>query len=154
MQQIQTDSDWTKRLYYVLSIGQYTTALFMLLFAAGITLLAIHTLTHSLERQQKEILVLELIGAPPLLIRGPLLYRGMCLGFISSLLACGIIFLLFYLLQSPITALANTYHAQFRLQSLSLKGVALTVLYCTLLGWGGAWSAFMWHNKKRQRHAF
>lgn len=154
VQQVQTDSDWVTRLYYVLRIGQYTTMLFMMLFTTAIILLTIHTLANSLARQQKEILVLELIGAPPLLIRGPLLYRGICLGFVSSLLACGIITLLFYLLQSPITALANSYHSQFALQSLSLNGVSIAVLGCTLLGWLSAWGAFMWHHHRRGRHAF
>lgn len=149
VQQVQVDSSWIKRMYYLLETGQHLAACLMLLFTCGVVLITTHTLQHSLEQHRQEILVLQLMGAPSLMIRGPLLYRGIWLGLVSGLLALGIIFLLFHGMQPSVSALAATYGTSFRLHALSASFSFITLTCCTILGWAGAHIAFLSHKKRQ-----
>lgn len=152
--QIQADSIWMQRLHYLLNTAQHLISAVMLLFICGIILITTHTLHHSLRALKQETMVLQLIGAPLLMIRGPLLYRGMCLGFVSSLLACTVVTYLLQILQPSITAFAQTYASQFQLSTLTPASLLAVILSCAALGWFGAWVAFFLYQKKQARMAY
>jgi cell division transport system permease protein len=134
----QLDINWVTRLYDIILIGEKLTKVLSLLFAAGIVLIIGHTLRAQLAHHLKEIQVLRLLGATNGFIRRPLLYRGTMYGLLGGAIAWTAITGLIFVLQSPVSRLAETYQATFTLSSLSwVSGVAMLVI-CGLLGFCGA----------------
>ena len=135
----QLDLNWATRLYNIVAIGKNITTALSLIFCFSVVVIIGHTLRSSLSHHKNEIYILRLMGATQSYIRRPLLYRGIFYGLLGGMLAWFLTALFIAQLQTPVTALAETYHTLFRLKTLSfMDGLAL-LLITALLGFLSAW---------------
>ena len=82
---------------------------------------------------------MRLIGATNAYIQRPLLYRGVLYGLSGGLVAWGLINLFLFQLQKPVSQLAQTYHAAFRLHIISFSLGFDILLASILAGLISAW---------------
>lgn len=135
----QLDMNWVTRLFDVITIGKKVTNALSLLFGVGVILIIGHTLRASLSSHVNEIQVMRLVGATNAYIRRPLLYRGILYGLLGGVTAWILINLFLFQLQSPVLALAQTYHAPFQLQNISFMLGGIVLFISAFAGLISAW---------------
>lgn len=130
----QLDLNWATRLYDIVTIGKNITNTLSILFGFSVLVIIGHTLKHSLTNHTKEISILRLMGATNAYIRRPLLYRGVLYGLLGGIMAWIFVNLFMLQLQSPISALAGTYHTEFQLHVLSFSQGIILLGIASILG--------------------
>jgi cell division transport system permease protein len=144
---VHLESEWTERLLALIKLGNRVAMLLSLLFSLGVLFIVAHTIEAATHRNQQEINLLQLIGAPISYIRRPFLYIGALLGIGASFVSMLLIFILFIFIQNPLNQFLHSYHLQNAPSILGLW-VFVPILFCSLsLGWLGAWIAFYKYNK-------
>ncbi|MBB3191173.1 permease-like cell division protein FtsX [Halomonas cerina] len=137
--EVRLDLAWLERLRHLAALGQRVILALGVLFGLGVLLVVGNTIRLAVENRRQEIEVVTLIGATHAFVRRPFLYSGAWFGLGGGLLACGLLVLGRDWLSAPVTALAASYGANFRLPALGMEGSAILLACSTLLGWLGAW---------------
>jgi len=136
VENIEIDSEWIKRLFYLVQIGQRIFYTLTFIFSIGVMLIVGNTIRLILQDHHQEILVLRLIGATKIFIRRPFLYRGFLYGALGGMLAWCLVSLVLLWLATPLQALSESYGTLLYLKGLdSILGVS------GMLGLLGSWIA-------------
>ncbi len=139
---IHLDFKWLERLLALLSLANRVTYLLSCLFGVGIILIVSHTIQGATQKNHKEMILLDLIGAQLSYIRRPLLYLGSFLGLGAGLITLLLLYLLLFILKHPINELLQSYNFQSSFVILNLPPSFRILIFSTFLGWLGAWIAF------------
>ncbi|XKE45044.1 permease-like cell division protein FtsX [Halomonas organivorans] len=143
--EVRLDLAWLERLRHLAELGRRVGLGLAVLFGLGVLLVVGNTIRLAVENRRQEIEVVTLIGATHAFVRRPFLYSGAWYGLGGGLLAWGLLTLGSDWLAAPVSALAASYGASFRLPGLGLTGSAMLLGCSTLLGWLGAWIAVSRH---------
>ncbi|WP_236645327.1 permease-like cell division protein FtsX [Aidingimonas lacisalsi] len=143
--EMRLDLAWLERLRRLAELGQRLALALGALFGLGVLLIVGNTIRLAVESRRQEIEVVTLIGATHAFVRRPFLYSGAWYGLGGGLLAWGLLSLGGQWLASPVTALAESYGADFRMPTLDWLGSAVLLLSSILLSWLGAWMAVNRH---------
>lgn len=145
VEHVQVDSEWARKLYAVLRVGQALVAVLALLLGAAVVTVTFNTIRLQILTRQEEIEVTRLIGATHGYIRRPFLYAGTVQGLVGALVAYLLVFLISLWLNHHLSDLAALYSGQFQLKGLSTLNALVLVLISGLLGWLGAWLSVSRH---------
>lgn len=145
VEQVQIDLDWVRRMQAFMALGQQIVMGLALLLSLGVLLALGNTIRLAIENRRDEIVIIKLVGGTDGFVRRPFLYTGAWYGLFGGVLACILVSIGFAFLAEPVSALANTYHSEFRLRGLGGDGVASLLLISALLGLMGAWLAVSRH---------
>jgi cell division transport system permease protein len=145
VEEVRLDLAWIERLRHLAELGRRATLALAVLFGLGVLLVVGNTIRLAVESRRQEIEVVTLIGATHAFVRRPFLYSGAWYGLGGGLLAWGLLTLGSGWLAAPISALAESYGAGYRLPRLGGSGSAILLACSTLLGWLGAWIAVSRH---------
>lgn len=138
---VQLDTEWVKRLYYLIDLGKKIATTMLSVLGIGVILI-IHTAIRSvLSASPQEIAILKLFGANHAFIRRPFLYTGLWYGLFGGVTAWFLINLLIWRLQEPINNIINSYHSDFVLSILSMDDGIKLISISMLLGLVGSWLA-------------
>ncbi|RCV89126.1 permease-like cell division protein FtsX [Billgrantia montanilacus] len=143
--EVRLDLAWLERLRHLAELGSRVALALAVLFGLGVLLVVGNTIRLAVESRRREIEVVMLIGATHAFVRRPFLYSGAWYGLGGGLLAWGLLGLGNEWLAAPVSALAASYGATFRLPQLGISGSATLLICSTLLGWLGAWIAVSRH---------
>ncbi|AMD02061.1 permease-like cell division protein FtsX [Halomonas chromatireducens] len=143
--EVRLDLAWLERLRHLAELGSRVALALGVLFGLGVLLVVGNTIRLAVESRRREIEVVMLIGATHAFVRRPFLYSGAWYGLGGGLLAWGLLGLGSEWLAAPVSALAASYGATFRLPQLGAAGSATLLICSTLLGWLGAWIAVSRH---------
>lgn len=139
------DMGWLQKLYQIMQLAQLLVTSLGLLLSLGVLLVIGNTIRLAIENRRDEILVVKLVGGTDSFVRRPFLYTGFWYGIGGGVLALMILALAQWALSGPVTALADLYHSQYRLQGLGVTTSCQLVLATGVLGLLGAWLAVSRH---------
>ena len=105
----QMDQQWVQRLFDLMQLLSHIAYGLAILFALGVMLMTSNTMRLALQSHREEITVLRLIGTKRHVILRPLLYQGLWLGFLSSLIAAILIIVCMLWFAVPLEHLLQTY---------------------------------------------
>jgi len=145
---VQIDMAWLQRLESMMEIGRRAAAILAGLLAIAILVIVGNTLRLTIYNNRQEILVSKLIGATTPFIRRPFLYIGFWYGLFAALLAWLVLQILLWLLNAPITELAQLYQSEFSVNGLNFVNSLIFLCFSIFLGVFGAWLAVSRHLKK------
>lgn len=143
--EVRLDLAWIERLAQLAELGRRVALALAMLFGLGVLLIVGNTIRLAVESRRQEIEVVTLIGATHAFVRRPFLYSGAWYGLGGGMLAWALLSLGGQWLAAPVTALAESYGAQFAMPQLDGLGSAILLLSSTLLGLLGAWIAVSRH---------
>lgn len=135
----QLDLAWVQRLNALVTLAKRIAVLLALMLGVGVVLVIGNTVRLAIENRRAEIVVVKLVGGTDAYVSRPFLYTGLWYGVGGGLLAVLLVAFALFLLQGPVSALMQTYKAEFRLQGLGITNSFLVLLGAALLGWLGAW---------------
>lgn len=141
VESVHADSIWAERLQAMLGIGRQIVLLLATLFGLALVAIASNAIRAQILARRDEIEVSRLIGATDRYIRRPFLYYGALQGASGALAALGILSLLGFALDGPVSQLATLYGSPFRLVLLGPAEGAIVLGAATLFSWLGAWIA-------------
>lgn len=150
---VQHDAQWRARLGAWLGFGRRMTWLTAVLLGVGVLLVVGNTVRLELQSRSEEIQTVQLLGATDGFVRRPFLYLGAWYGALAAMLAIGIAVVVRQALQTPVSALVESYGSRFSLKgldplfALAVFGIAVT------LGWLGAWLAAGHHLRQAMPQA-
>jgi cell division transport system permease protein len=104
-----------------------------------------NTIRLDIENRRAEIEVTKLVGGSDAFVRRPFLYTGFWYGLVGGALACGLVALGAWLLQTPVNRLAGLYGSDFRLIGLDPRTIAGLLGGGAVLGWLGSFLAASRH---------
>lgn len=138
---VQLDLDWLKRFYALLDVARQ--GLYML---TGLLVLAVvftigNTVRLIIENRRDEIELIKLIGASNGFVRRPFLYSGFWFGLCGAAIACGLVYLLLFMLQAPLQHLFVLYGSSAHINALNLLEILILFTGSVALGLIGAWLA-------------
>lgn len=146
---VQVDSEWARRLYAVLRVGQALVAVLALLLGAAVVAVTFNTIRLQILTRQEEIEVTRLIGATNDYIRRPFLYAGAVQGIVGAAIAWLLVVAIAHWLNFHLSDLSVLYTGEFRLKGLTALDSGLLLAFSGLLGWLGAWlsvSRHLWRS--------
>lgn len=136
----QMDMDWVARLQSMMQVFSRIVVLLSGLLALAVVFITGNTIRSELQARHDEVVVTKLVGGTNTFICLPFLYAGFWYGFISGILAWGIITLMLVMINGPIEQLSLLYQSQFTLHFMSFSESALLVLAASVLGVIGAFA--------------
>lgn len=142
---VQVDTEWVKRFHSMLDVVRRLLVLVAALLAAGVVVIVGNTIRLDIENRRVEIEVTKLVGGSDAFVRRPFLYTGFWYGLVGGALACGLVALGAWLLQTPVNRLAGLYGSDFRLIGLDPRTIAGLLGGGAILGWLGSWLAASRH---------
>lgn len=145
VQHVQVDSEWARRLYAVLRVGQALVAVLATLLGAAVVAVTFNTIRLQILTRQEEIEVTRLIGATNGYIRRPFLYAGAVQGIAGAVVAYLLVALIAFWLNHHLSDLSVLYTGEFRLRGLTPVDIGLLLGLSGLLGWVGAWLSVSRH---------
>ena len=86
-----------------------------------------------------------MIGATTAYIRRPFLYSGIWYGLFGGVISLVFVHLALLFLISPVDELAKLYGSSFSIKGLGLKVTLYILLFSSILGLVGAWTAVSSH---------
>lgn len=143
--EVRLDLAWIERLAQLAELGQRVALALAVLFGLGVLLIVGNTIRLAVESRRQEIEVVTLIGATQAFVRRPFLYSGAWYGLGGGILAWLLLRLGGQWLAAPVTALADSYGAQFAMPQLDSLGSSILLFSSILLGLLGAWIAVSRH---------
>jgi cell division transport system permease protein len=141
------DLAWVQRLAALLELGQRILLALAGALIATVLLVIGNTIRLGFESRRDEVHILKLLGATDGFVRRPFLYSGLWTGLAGGVLACIVVALFFYWLDSPVRGLAKLYQSAFQLTGLDARTVLALLAGSALLGISGAWLAINRHLK-------
>lgn len=145
VEHVQVDSEWARRLYAVLRVGQALVAVLALLLGTAVVAVTFNTIRLQILTRQEEIEVTRLIGATNGYIRRPFLYAGAVQGVVGAGIAYLLVVLIAFWLNHHLRDLSILYTGEFRLRGLTPVDLGLLLGLSGLLGWLGAWLSVSRH---------
>ena len=142
---VQTDSDWMRRLDAVIRLGRTGLILLGVLLSRALIAVTFNTIRLQILTQHDEIEVSRLVGATDAYIHRPFLYLGGFLGFLGGLFALGLVLAGINIMNRDVATLASLYGSQFRLGSLGTQDCLAFLLFSGLLGWLGSFLSVSAH---------
>lgn len=139
IQLVQMDLAWLERLNGFLQIAQRAASLITALLGLAVLLIISNTIRLELQNRRDEIDITRLVGATPAFIMRPFIYSGFWHGLFGGVLACLLVNLSIWLIDSPTSSLANLYNSSFSLQNMSFYHAILWVIFAISLGITGSW---------------
>ncbi len=136
---VQMDSLWVQRLTDLIDLGKRLTYGLIILFGFAVILITGNTIRLQIQKHQKEITVLKLVGATHAFIRRPLLYQGLLYGLGGGLIAWLLVTALLLWLKTPAQSLIQSYDKALFWYSLPADQALWILASCALLGLIGAW---------------
>ena len=143
--EVSLDMDWVRRLRELMVLGQRIVYALASLLALGVLIAIGNTIRLAIENRRDEIVVTKLVGGTDGFVRRPFLYSGGWYGLLGGLLACFLVAMGYWTINSPVTRLASAYHSDFRLAGLGFAGNCALLGLSVLLGWLGSWLAVSRH---------
>lgn len=144
----QLDLEWIKRLNGIIDIIQRGLLVAVALLAIAVILVVGNTIRLEIENRRDEIIITKLFGATHAFIRRPFLYDGMWFGFLGGLLSCALVFAMLWLLSEPVAHLITLYSSDFEPVYPAPLEMMGCILFGSLLGYLGAWTAVTQHLYK------
>lgn len=141
----QLDLQWVERLQRFLQLAQRASTGLMSILALAVLFIVGNTIRLAIEGRRAEIVVVKLVGGTNRYVARPFLYAGAYYGLAGSLLACILLNLMMWAIQSPAAALLALYDSDFQLHTLGVGFTLLLLALGTLLGWLGAWISVHQH---------
>ncbi len=141
VESVHADSAWAERLQALLGIGKHVVLLLGTLFGLALIAITSNAIRAQILIRRDEIVVSRLIGATDRYIRRPFLYYGALQGATGALTAIGVLALLGFALEGPVSELATLYGSPFRLAGLGTIESGIVLISATLFSWLGAWFA-------------
>ncbi len=145
---VQHDAQWRARLGAWLGFGRRMTMLAAALLGLGVLLVVGNTVRLDIQGRAEEIQTVQLLGATDGFVRRPFLYLGAWYGALAALLAIAIAAAARYALQSPVSALVESYGSSFALRGLDPMAALGVLAGAMTLGWLGAWLAAGHHLRQ------
>ncbi len=143
----QYDSQWIKRLLYLLDIINRVIIILSTLLAIGVLLIVGNTIRLSIYNRRAEIEITKLFGGTDSFIQRPFLYSGLWYGAFGGIIAWVLITVSMQLLSEPVKQLANLYASNFQLIGLGFRNSLLLVAIGIALGLVGSWISVKRHLK-------
>ena len=141
----QFDRQWIERLFAIIEIVRKAVIILGIGLAIAVLVIVGNTIRLAIYNRRSEIEVNKLFGATDAFIQRPFLYSGLFHGLGGGLVAWAMLSLSLFLMDAPVSRLADLYASQFRLQGLGLvESLALLGIGATL-GLGGSWIAVKRH---------
>jgi cell division transport system permease protein len=141
----QYDSQWIKRLVYLLDIINRVIIILSTLLAVGVLLIVGNTIRLSIYNRRAEIEISKLFGGTDSFIQRPFLYSGLWYGAFGGIMAWVLIMISMEVLQSPVKQLANLYASDFQLIGLGFINSLLLIVIGIFLGLVGSWISVKRH---------
>jgi cell division transport system permease protein len=139
------DTQWVRRFQAIVALTQRVVLLLAGILGLGVLLVVGNTIRLEIENRRAEVQIMEQVGATPGFIRRPFLYLGAWYGLLGGIAAWLLIVAALWLLQGPVSRLAELYQTQFGLLGLG-PGEALALLAgSVLLGLAGGWLSVSRH---------
>lgn len=135
----QLDRDWVERLYSVINLVDRISVVLGLALAIAVLLTIGNTMRLILKKYQKEIELMNLLGAKKTYIRRPYIYMGLLYGLGGALLAWCLLALALAMLHGPLVQLAGIYHLPMSYHILPMDILPGLLITGCLLGATGAW---------------
>lgn len=136
----QMDMDWVARLQSMMQVFSRIVVLLSSLLALAVMFITGNTIRSELQARHDEVVVTKLVGGTNTFICLPFLYAGFWYGFISGILAWGIITLMLVIINGPIEQLSLLYQSQFTLHFMNFSESVLLILAASVLGVIGAFA--------------
>jgi cell division transport system permease protein len=143
----QYDSQWIKRLVYLLDIINRLIIILSTLLAIGVLLIVGNTIRLSIYNRRSEIEITKLFGGTDSFIQRPFLYSGLWYGAFGGLIAWVLITISMQMLRGPVKQLANLYASDFQLIGLGIINSILLIAIGIALGLFGSWISVKRHLK-------
>ena len=134
----QMDMDWVVRLQSMMQIVNRVLLLLSVLLALAVAFVTGNTIRLELQARRDEVIVNKLVGATNHFIFLPFLYSGFWFGFISGLLAWGLILLMLLMINTPVEQLSLLYQSHFELHFMSFIESLLLLSAASVQGILGA----------------
>jgi cell division transport system permease protein len=141
------DSQWIKRLVYLLDIVNRIIIILSTLLAIGVLLIVGNTIRLSIYNRRSEIEITKLFGGTDSFIQRPFLYSGLWYGAFGGLIAWILITTSMQMLRGPVKQLANLYASDFQLIGLGFLNSLLLIAIGIALGLFGSWISVKRHLK-------
>ncbi len=141
----QYDSQWIKRLLYILDIINRVIIILSTLLAIGVLLIVGNTIRLSIYNRRAEIEITKLFGGTDSFIQRPFLYSGLWYGAFGGIIAWLLISISMQMLRGPVKQLANLYASDFQLIGLGFFNSLLLLIIGILLGLCGSWISVKRH---------
>lgn len=151
IEQVLFDDAWMQRLSAALAVGTRLALLLAIALGTAAVLSMGNTIRLDIESRRDEIVVMQLIGAPPAFIRRPFLYAGLWYGLAGVVVAVLAIYLAGYALAAPVRAMVALYEGAFSLQGPDAGMLGLVLVAGAVLGLLGAWLAVSRHLGRSAR---
>lgn len=143
----QYDSQWIKRLLYLLEIINRVIIILSTLLAIGVLLIVGNTIRLSIYNRRAEIEITKLFGGTDSFIQRPFLYSGLWYGAFGGIIAWLLIGISMQMLQGPVAQLANLYASNFQLIGLGFLNSLYLIGIGIILGIFGSWISVKRHLK-------
>ncbi len=148
--QTQLDMQWVQRLFSIINfITRAVYAIGFLLIVAVLLIIG-NTMRLTLQQAQREIKVMQLLGASKAFIQRPFLYSGMLYGIFGGILAWIITDSMLAWLNTPIRALLLSYQNHYIPHGLPGNIVWLLLVVSSLLGIVSAGITVAYHLRSNQ----
>jgi cell division transport system permease protein len=141
----QYDSQWIKRLVFLLDIINRVIIILSTLLAIGVLLIVGNTIRLSIFNRRSEIEITKLFGGTDSFIQRPFLYSGLWYGAFGGIMAWVLITISMEMLRGPVRQLANLYASDFQLIGLGFINSLLLVGIGIILGLFGSWISVKRH---------
>jgi cell division transport system permease protein len=139
------DLQWLQRLNTLMALAGRAVFTVGLVLVAGVVLTLGNTLRLAIENRRDEIVIIKLIGGSNAFVRRPFLYTGLWYGLGGGIAAALMVCMALWYLGQPVSALAELYQSDFRLQWRGVIGALEVILIGAALGLAGAWLAVSRH---------
>lgn len=143
----QYDSQWIKRLLYLLDIINRVIIILSTLLAIGVLLIVGNTIRLSIYNRRSEIEITKLFGGTDSFIQRPFLYSGLWYGAFGGIIAWLLIGISMQMLRGPVKQLASLYASDFQLIGLGFLNSLLLIGIGIILGLCGSWISVKRHLK-------
>ncbi len=144
----QMDLQWLKRFHAITEIAHRGVLILASILGLAVLLVAGNTIRLEIQNRYTEIEIIKLIGGTDAFIRRPFLYGGLWYGLFGGIIAGFLVTTGFWLLQGPVTQLADLYQSRFSLTGINFVNILLLLAGSALLGLAGSWIAVARHLHK------
>ena len=141
----QYDSQWIKRLLYLLEIINRVVVILSTMLAVAVLLIVGNTIRLAIYNRRSEIEITKLFGGTDSFIQRPFLYSGLWYGVFGGLIAWILITVSMQLLSGPVKQLANLYDSDFELIGLGFTHTVILLGIGIALGLFGSWISVKRH---------
>ncbi|WP_394173715.1 permease-like cell division protein FtsX [Thalassotalea litorea] len=153
VEQGKLDVEWLTRLEAIMVLIKDIVFALAALLSFSVVLIIGNTIRLAILNQKDAIAVMKLVGATDGFIQRPYLYTGFWYGVLGGLLASATVSILGRYLGAAISALAELYENQFRMQGLNLQELGILLAIAVFLGLLGSYISVRKHIRSIEPNA-